>query len=99
MSRVMDKTLAITNCVPLVTLSGPQRPRVRAEMNELSIISDGAILIRDGRIARIGARHKIEPEITADCDVIDAGGRLVLPGFVDAHTHPVFAGHRADEFE
>jgi imidazolonepropionase len=95
----MSKELAVINCSQLVTLSGPSRPRVGGEMRELSIISDGAMLIRDGRIAITGARREIEKAGGSDCLVIDAGGRIVLPGFVDAHTHPVFAGNRANEFE
>ncbi|HKX28746.1 MAG TPA: imidazolonepropionase [Blastocatellia bacterium] len=96
---MMNSTLIVTNCSQLVTLGGPPRPRIGPELRELSIINDGAVLIREGRIVRTGARQAIEPEITAECEVIDAGGRIVLPGFVDAHTHPVFAGNRADEFE
>src|SRR2546430_13843499 len=57
------------------------------------------MLVRDGRIELVGARSALEPRIGADYEVVDAGGRVVLPGFVDAHTHPVFAGTRADEFE
>jgi imidazolonepropionase len=57
------------------------------------------MLVRDGRIVKTGARSEIERSIDADCEVVDAGGRIVMPGFVDAHTHPVFAGNRADEFE
>jgi imidazolonepropionase len=68
-------------------------------MRELAIVEDGAMLIENGRIVRTGARPEIEPRIAADCTVLDARGRVVMPGFVDAHTHPVFAGHRADEFE
>src|ERR1700687_469320 len=68
-------------------------------MRDLSIIEDGAMLVRDDRIERVGRRDEIEPLIDEDCKVIDAGGRVVLPGFVDAHTHPVFAGSRANEFE
>lgn len=91
--------LAVINCSQLVTLAGPPRPRAGAELRDLAIIPDGAMLVRDGRIERIGPRSEIEPRISAGCEVVDAGGRIVLPGFVDAHTHPVFAGNRADEFE
>ena len=82
-----------------MTLAGPARPRVGPELRELSIIEDGAMLVRGDRIEKVGSRKEIEPLINADCEVIDAGGRVVLPGFVDAHTHPVFAGTRANEFE
>jgi len=95
----MDKSLAITGASQLVTLAGPRRPRVGDDMRELAIINDGAMLIRDGRVVQTGARGEIEPLIDADCEVVDAGKRVVMPGFVDAHTHPVFAGNRADEFE
>jgi imidazolonepropionase len=56
-------------------------------------------LIVDGRIESVGARSEIESRIGQDCTVMDAGNRVVMPGFVDAHTHPVFAGNRANEFE
>ena len=95
----MPETLAIVNCSQLVTLSGPSRPRVGPELSELSITSDGAMLVRGDRIEKVGARKEIEPLLKADCEVVDAGGRVVIPGFVDAHTHPVFAGTRANEFE
>jgi len=57
------------------------------------------MIVRDDRIVSVGPRREIEAAFGADCKVIDAGGRVVLPGFVDAHTHPVFAGTRANEFE
>lgn len=94
-----SSTLAVINCQQLVTLKGAARPRTGAEMRELAIIEDGAMLVRDGLIERVGARGDIEPLIGAECEVVDAGHRVVLPGFVDAHAHPVFAGTRADEFE
>ena len=95
----MRGTLLVVNCSQLVTLKGPRRPRVGAEMRELAIIEGGAMLVRDGLIERVGGREEVEPFIDADCEVFDAGGRVVTPGFVDAHAHPVFAGNRADEFE
>jgi len=92
--------LAVINCAQLVTLRGAARPRVgRNEMRELGLIEDGAMLVRGGRIVAAGKRSIIEPAIKNDCEVIDAGGRIVLPGFVDAHTHAVFAGTRIDEYE
>jgi imidazolonepropionase len=94
-----SKTLAIVNCLQLVTLAGPARPRVGPDMRELGIISHGAILIRNGLIEAVGTTDQIEPLIDADCEVVNATGRVVMPGFVDAHTHPVFSGTRVDEFE
>jgi imidazolonepropionase len=90
---------AVWNCKQLVTLAGRAAPRIRSEMHELAIIPDGAMLIRDGLVEATGTRAEIEKRVTPQTEIIDAGGRIVLPGFVDAHTHPVFAGNRADEFE
>jgi len=98
----LASSFAVINCSQLVTVSGPARPRVGAELRELSIVADGALLIAKDRIERVGTRDEIERLIEntgADCQLIDAGGRIVMPGFVDAHTHPVFAGTRAGEFE
>lgn len=94
-----SQSLAIINCSQVVTLAGPARPRVGAELRELGIVNSGALIVRDGVIQHVGARAQIEPLIDANTNVVDAGGRVVLPGFVDAHTHPVFAGTRVDEFE
>jgi imidazolonepropionase len=98
-SRLPTPDLLLVNCSQLVTLAGPARRRTGAELRELSIIEDGAMLVSGDLIKRVGARSEIEPLAGKDCEVIDAGRRVCLPGFVDAHTHPVFAGTRADEFE
>jgi imidazolonepropionase len=91
--------LVVWNCSQLVTLAGPPRARRSTEMRELAVIRDGAMLIYDGRIERVGTRAEIERAADGCFEVVDASGRIVMPGFVDAHTHPVFAGTRADEFE
>src|SRR6266542_5142456 len=91
-------SLTVIHAAQLVTLAGPKRPRVRAEMTELGIIRDGGMLIRDGKIGSVGPSDEIEKK-SRGAEIVDAGGRVVLPGFVDAHTHLVFAGNRLDDFE
>jgi imidazolonepropionase len=95
----LANSLAVINCSQVVTLAGAKRARTRGDLRQLAIIEDGGLLIRDGRIEAVGRRREIEALIDADCEVVDAGKRIVLPGFVDAHAHPVFAGNRANEFE
>src|ERR1051326_6418471 len=92
-------TLAIINCSQLVTLAGARRARTGSDLRQLAIIEDGGMIVRDEFIEAVGRRREIESLIDSDCEVIDADRRVVLPGFVDAHTHPVFAGTRANEFE
>ena len=92
------KSLAVLHASQLVTLAGPNRFRVGAKMSALAIIQDGGMLIRDGKIDLVGASTEIENK-AGDSEVIDARGKVVLPGFVDAHTHLVFAGNRLDDFE
>ena len=91
--------LCIVNIGQLVTLSGPARSRAGPELRDLRIIADGALLIEDGRITAAGTYADLRSRIAPDATVIDADRRCVTPGFVDAHTHLVFAGNRADEFE
>ena len=97
--RAFVKALAVVNIGHLVTLAGPARARVGAEMQELGLVRDAALLVQDGRIVAAGASSNLRSQIDAASEVIDAAGRLVTPGFVDAHTHLVFAGNRAAEFE
>jgi len=90
-------SLAVVNIGQLVTLGGPSRPRVGAELRDLGIIENAALLIEEGRIVAAGPQSKIQTKGLPHA--VDAGGRCVTPGFVDAHTHLVFAGNRAAEFE
>jgi imidazolonepropionase len=64
---------------------------------DLAIIPDGALMVRDGRIDWVGPTAALPP--MPEAEVLDASGKVVLPGFVDSHTHLIFAGTREDEFE
>jgi imidazolonepropionase len=80
----------------LLTLAGgPQRGRV---LGQLGLIENGAVAIRDGRIAAVGTTEALRRQY-GDEEQLDASGCLVLPGFVDPHTHVIWAGDRAREFE
>jgi imidazolonepropionase len=95
---MLMKSLAILHASQLVTLAGPNGPRVGAEMAELGIIRDGGMLVRHGNIEEVGPNDEIEENV-GDAEIVNARGCVVLPGFVDAHTHLVFAGNRLDDFE
>ena len=90
---------AILNIGQLVTLARSPRPRVGTELGKLAIIDDAALLIEDGRIVATGEYSELKSKIPTDAKIIDANQSCVTPGFVDAHTHLVFAGNRAAEFE
>jgi imidazolonepropionase len=89
----------VVNIGQLVTLAGPNRPRVGPEMRELALLHDTAMLVEDGHIRATGSYADLRKSVDSNTVVIDAEHRLVTPGFVDAHTHLVFAGNRAAEFE
>ena len=91
-------SLAVLHASELVTLTGPKRPRFGAELSEVGIVRDGGMIVRDGKIETVGPTEEIEKNV-ADAEIVDARGRVVMPGFVDAHTHLVFAGNRIDDFE
>jgi imidazolonepropionase len=89
----------ITGCSQLLTLRGPV-PRRGKHLSDLGIVKDGAILVHDDRITAIGPRKKIEKLPAAKrVEKLDLGGRVVLPGFVDSHTHLIFPESRAAEYE
>ncbi|MGQ0572215.1 MAG: imidazolonepropionase [Armatimonadota bacterium] len=76
-------------------------PRVGAALGDLGLIRDGAVAVADGQIVVAGPSDEVRDAVRLmpGATVIDASGRVVLPGFVDPHTHLVFAGSRAHEFE
>jgi imidazolonepropionase len=95
----LSSTLLITGASQLLTLRGRVPRRGRA-LSDLGILPDGALLARDGVIAAVGARVAVEalPE-SRSAEKLDVGGRIVLPGFVDSHTHLIHAASRAEEYE
>jgi len=92
-------TLAVVNIGQLLTLAGPAQPRTGKQLRDLGIIPNAALVIDEGRILAAAPMASLTAEIAAASQVIDAHGACVTPGFVDAHTHLVFAGDRAAEFE
>ena len=91
--------LIVTNISELVTLRGDGTPRVGESLRDLAIVTDGALAVRDGRVLAAGRRDEVMRAAGNDTVHIDAGGRVVMPGFVDCHTHLVFAAYRLDEYE
>lgn len=91
--------LLITNASELITSQGwSQKPALNVQMRDLGIVRKGALAIQNGKIVAIGKTSEIERGfIGKEC--IDVTGKVVMPGFVDPHTHLVFAGSREDEFE
>ena len=91
--------ILIVNADELVTLAGgSQKPRTGKQMQELGVIRDGGLAVKDGRLVAVGKSADVAKKFKAE-NVISANGKTVLPGFVDAHTHLVFAGSREDEFQ
>jgi imidazolonepropionase len=94
----MQVDLILTNIGQLATCSNGVGPRRGPALRDVGIISDAAIAIDEGRFVAVGPRVDVENSFTAP-ETIDCGGAAVCPGFVDPHTHLVFAGSRLDEFE
>ncbi len=94
----MVNDLIIHNAGQLVTCASPGRPKRGAAMQDVGIIGDGAVAIKDGVFTAVGTSDEILEKYKA-AELIDAKGRAVIPGFVDPHTHIVYAGDRLNEFE
>ncbi|MDP3305129.1 MAG: imidazolonepropionase [Erysipelotrichaceae bacterium] len=91
------KKILITKASQIVTPIG-RSGRPGQGMNDLTIIEDGCVLIQDGKILKVCKTSEIDENWLHGADIIDASGKIVLPGLIDAHTHLVFAGTREDEF-
>lgn len=82
----------------IVTCAAPDGPKRGAALADGGVIVAGAVAIRDGRIVAVGPRHALEAQYTALAR-FDGGTRVLLPGFVDPHTHVCYAGDRLADFE
>ncbi len=95
----MTTSLLIRGASQIVTVAG-RAPRRGKALADLHVQQDGAILVRDGVIEAVGPVTKIEKlKESRDAQLLDLDGRVVLPGFVDAHTHLIHAASRAEEYE
>jgi imidazolonepropionase len=94
-----SSAVVIRNAAQVVCVSSQGELVKRGErMSELNWVDDGTVIVREGCIEWIGPTSLLPP-IPPGAQVIDATGKVVLPGFIDSHTHLVFAGSREDEFE
>src|SRR3954467_7640805 len=73
-------------------------PKLAADGGGLGELENAVIACRDGKLAFVG-RAEDAPPVVDSVEIIDCGGRLITPGFIDCHTHLVYAGDRAREFE
>lgn len=96
MTKQID--LIIYNASQLITCRADGQPKSGAAMQDVGIVENGALAINDGKIVAVGASDEIRGDFRAE-NTIDASGKTVAPGFVDCHTHIVFAGNRLNEFE
>jgi len=88
--------MLIHSASQLLTLAGgPQRGR---DLGRLEVVADGAVLIQDEKIAAVGPSPDMRA-VYPNEPTLDAGGKVVMPGLVDPHTHAIWAGDRSSEFE
>ena len=93
-----EGAILLTHASQLLTLRGTVAPRRGSRMSDLAIIQDGAVLIENGKISAVGATDELGAD-SKNATEIDCHNQLILPGFVDSHTHPVFATPRLIDFE
>lgn len=91
--------IVILNANEIVTLHGDdEEPRTGKQMQNLEVIPKGGLAVKEGKIVAVGETSEIRRQFKGE-KMISAGGKTVMPGFVDPHTHLVFAGSREDEFQ
>lgn len=96
MTQAID--LIVHSAAQVLTVAG-NAPKRGKEQGDLGMVENGAVAMRGEQIVAVGASDEIRALAGSETRLVDARGAIVLPGFVDAHTHVVFAGDRANEFE
>jgi imidazolonepropionase len=95
----VNYSLLIRGASQIVTVSG-RAPRRGKALSDIGVLRGGAVLLRDGVISAVGPAAKIEKlKESKSAEVLDLDGRVLLPGFVDSHTHLIHAASRAEEYE
>jgi len=98
-ARKENVDILIVNANEIITLEGDnQKPCTGKQMQSLGIIRNGGLAVKNDRIVAVGKASEVRKKFRAE-NVISASGKIVMPGFVDPHTHLVFAGSREDEFQ
>ncbi|MBO0356414.1 imidazolonepropionase [Hymenobacter sp. BT186] len=98
----MPYTLLVRNCGQLLTLAGgpTHRPLTGPHMQDWPILADAYVACENDRIVAVGPMAELdETQVTTETQVLEAAGRVVMPGLVECHTHLVFGGNRAHEFQ
>ncbi|MHA1942798.1 MAG: imidazolonepropionase [Candidatus Thorarchaeota archaeon] len=97
----MKPDILLTNIAQVATLEGhSDKPKTGEQMREISIIENGAIAIKDGKVLAVGPTKEVLSQISEEPDLpmIEFPGMLATPGFIDSHTHLVFGGSRENDF-
>jgi imidazolonepropionase len=91
--------LALINIKQLVSVSSRgARAKAGMAMQDVGLIGDACVLVENGRIAWVGPMSELKMASIKEASILDCSGQVVMPGFVDSHTHALFAGSREDEF-
>jgi imidazolonepropionase len=100
MPQASPSRLFFRNAAQLLTLAGVQVPRRGAAFGDLGIIPLGGVLTEGEVVLHVGSTRSLEREaLRRRAEAIDCRGRVVMPGFVDSHTHLIFAGSRVNDYE
>jgi imidazolonepropionase len=92
------RPIVLNHIASLATLAGPAGFRVGSAPRDVRALNDAAVVVHQGRIQWVGPSDSLDRSTAGDAEEVDCAGMTVLPGFVDCHTHAMFAGSRQDEF-